>query len=306
MFNTPKTIDTLERLTADARQQGACIVVFPEAFVGGYPKFADFGVRVGSRSEQGRDLYRSYHDAAITVPSAETDRIGSVARQHGIYLVVGVIEKDQGTLYCAVLTFADTGELLGTHRKVLPTAAERYIWGRGDGSTMPVFDTNCGKVGACICWENYMPLMRMAMYAKGIEIYCAPTVDDRDTWLSTCRHIAVEGRCFVLTAVQHFTRDHWPDCDLSVPAATGSLSDDGSSEPRPLIRGGSAIVSPFGEVLAGPLFNKEGVLVAEIDLNDVTRGKLDLDVSGHYARSDIFQLTVDERPKASVTFFAAD
>jgi nitrilase len=208
-----------------------------------------------------------------------------------VYLVIGVIEREIGTLYCTVVFFAPDGTFLGKHRKLMPTAMERLIWGFGDGSTLPVYETPYGKLGAVICWENYMPLLRMAMYSKGIQLYCAPTADDRDTWIPTMQHVALEGRCFVLTACQHLRRGECP------PDYAAVQGDD----PKTVImRGGSAIIGPLGQVLAGPVFNEDAILVAEIDPADITRGKYDFDVVGHYARPDIFRLHVNEKPAPPV------
>jgi predicted amidohydrolase len=198
-------------LAAEAAAEGARLAVFPEAFVGGYPKGIDFGARVGSRSAEGREWFRRYYESAISVPGPETEAIGEAAAAHRMYMVVGVIERCGGTLYCTALFFGPDGALLDKHRKLMPTAMERLIWGMGDGSTIPVLDTEIGRIGAVICWENYMPLLRTAMYAGGIEIYCAPTVDDRDVWAASMRHIAVEGRCFVLSSAQYLTRADCPD-----------------------------------------------------------------------------------------------
>jgi nitrilase len=291
LFDTEATLVKLERLAEEAARAGVKLAVFPEAFVGGYPKGMDFGARVGSRTAEGRDWFARYHSSAIVVPGPETEAIGAVAREHAMHIVVGIIERDGGTLYCTVLFFAPDGVLLGKHRKVMPTAMERIIWGQGDGSTLPVFETEIGKIGAVICWENYMPLLRTAMYGQGIELYCAPTVDDRDTWALSMRHIAFEGRCFVLSAVQYMTRDDAP-ADAPIEAAPGET----------LIRGGSVIVGPLGEILAGPVYDQEAVLLAEIDLSALPKAKFDLDVVGHYARPDIFSLTVDARVKAPVVF----
>jgi nitrilase len=291
VFNAPATLDKIGGLTADAARDGASLVVFPEAFVSAYPKGLDFGARVGMRSAEGRDVFRRYFDSAIDVPGPATDALARTARACGVYLVLGVIEREIGTLYCTVLFFAPDGALLGKHRKVMPTAMERLIWGCGDGSTLPVFETPLGKLGAVICWENYMPLLRMTMYSKGIELYCAPTADDRDTWLSSMQHIALEGRCFVLTACQYLRR---ADCPADYATVHG---DDPSTV---IMRGGSAIVGPLGQVLAGPLFNENGVLTAEIDLGELPRSKYDFDVVGHYARPDIFRLHVNEKAAKSV------
>jgi len=291
-FDTEATMVRVERLVAEAASQGAALAVLPEALIGGYPKGADFGATVGRRTAEGREWFHRYRDAAIEVPGPFTDRLGELARGHGIVLVVGVIERDGGTLYCTVVFLGADGTLLGKHRKVMPTAVERLIWGQGDGSTLPVLETTVGRVGAVICWENYMPQLRLAMYAQGIQLYCAPTVDDRETWGATMRHIALEGRCFVLAACQYARRSDYPD-DYPVAA-------DGPD--TVLIGGGSVIVDPLGQVLAGPARDGEAVLVADLDLAAIDRAVLDLDVVGHYARPDIFRLEVDTRPKPSVSF----
>jgi nitrilase len=201
------------------------------------------------------------------------------------------MERDGGTLYCTVLFLGPDGRLLGKHRKLMPTALERLVWGFGDGSTLPVIPTPFGRLGSVICWENYMPMLRMAMYAKGVQLYCASTVDDRETWIPTMRHIALEGRCFVLSACQHIRRGDYPADYHPI---------QGDDPGTVLIRGGSCIVSPLGELLAGPHYEGEHVLVAEVDLAEIARGKFDLDVVGHYARPDVFRLHVNERATPAV------
>ena len=277
-FDLDRTLDKTRSLVEQAAKDSD-IVVFPEAFVSGYPKGFDFGTKVGGRTPEGRVWFRRYFESAIDVPGPAVDALGAMARDHSVHLVIGVIERKVGTLYCTVLFFAPSGELLGKHRKVMPTAMERIIWGCGDGSTLPVFDTAAGRVGAVICWENYMPLLRMAMYQKGIQLYCAPTVDDRDVWQHTMHHIALEGRCFVLAACQYMDRSGFPQ----------DYPGD-----QTLIRGGSVIVGPLGQTLAGPLFGEEGILRAELNLDEIVEGKFDLDVTGHYARPDIFRFHVNE------------
>jgi len=284
-FDSDASVDKLEALAAEAARGGAALAVFPEALIGGYPKGIDFGVRLGSRSDAGREQFRRYYDGAIAVPGPVVERLGEIAAGLGMALVVGVIERDRGTLYCTVVFIDADGRYLGKHRKLMPTALERVVWGCGDGSTMPVFDTPLGRLGAAICWENYMPLYRAHLYGRGIELYCAPTVDERDQWQASMRHIAWEGRCFVLSACQYLRRGDLPD-DLDCA--------QGHDPETTLIRGGSVIVSPLGEVLAGPVYDQETVLVAELDLDDIARGKFDLDVAGHYARPDVFALHVDD------------
>jgi nitrilase len=250
-----------------------------------------FGTVVGSRSPQGRFTWQRYWANAVDVPGPGTEALGAAAREAGVFLAMGVIERDsqfsRGTLYCTLLYFGPDGRLLGKHRKLKPTAAERLIWGEGDGSTLTVLDTGLGKIGGLICWENYMPLARMAMYGKGVELYLAPTADQRDSWQATLRHIACEGRCFVLGCNQFVTKEMYP-ADL-----VGR--EDLANQPEILCRGGSAIISPLGDVLAGPLYDQEGILYADLDLAEIARGKLDFDVAGHYARPDVFQLRINER-----------
>ncbi len=291
-FDREKTLGKVHRLAREAAQQGAQLVVFPEAFVSGYPRGLDFGAVVGSRTDKGREDFRRYWESSVDVPGPAVNELARAARNNKIYLVVGVVERDGGTLHCCVLFFAPDGTYLGKHRKVMPTASERLVWGFGDGSTLPVFDTPLGKLGAVICWENYLPLLRAAMYAKGIEIYCAPTADSRDSWVATVRHIATEGRCFVLSCNQFNRRRDFPsDYDSAFGKDPDSV----------VTRGGSCIVDPFGNLLAGPNYADEAILFAELDRDQIIRGKYDLDVVGHYSRPDIFQLTVDERPKRPVT-----
>lgn len=279
------------KLIREAADKGARLIVFPEAFLGGYPKGASFGAPVGLRRPEGREDYRRYHAGAIDLDGPEVAALAEATGETGAFVVIGVIERDGGTVYCTALFLDGKNGLVAKHRKLMPTGAERLIWGFGDGSTLPVIETSLGRIGAVICWENYMPMLRMAMYDRGITLYCAPTADDRDTWAGSMRHIALEGRCFVLSACQYITRDAYPadyDC---------ALGDDPATV---LLRGGSMIIAPLGEVLAGPDFSGETILYAQIDPAEIMRGKYDFDVTGHYARPDIFQLTVDVAPKRAV------
>src|SRR5690242_4778987 len=262
-FDRERTLEKAAVLSAEAASKGARLVVFPEAFISAYPRGLDFGAVVGNRTDEGRRDFQRYWESCVDVPGPAVDQLARIAHANNIYLVMGVIEREGGTLYCTVLFFAPDGTYLGKHRKLMPTASERLVWGFGDGSTMPVYDTPLGKLGAVICWENYLPLMRASMYAKGIELYCAPTADSRDSWTASMRHIAVEGRCFVLSANQFNRRRDFPAdyrCSLS-------------KDPEAIVcRGGSCIVDPFGNFLAGPSLEGETILVAEIDPAQIVRG----------------------------------
>jgi nitrilase len=279
LLNTPATLMRVERLCRAAALADACLIVFPEALLGGYPKSLTFGATVGSRTEEGRDLFVRYAKAAILCPGIETEMLAKWANELRLHIVIGVVERDGSTLYCTSLIFSPDGGLISKHRKLIPTATERLLWGQGDGSTMQVVGTEIGRIGVAICWENYMPLYRQHLYEQGVQLWCAPTVDARDMWLTSMRHIAYEGRCFVLSACQYLTKEDWPD-DLQEVGGT--------------IEGRSAVISPGGEILAGP-YSEEGLIITGIDLDDILRGKFDLDVAGHYNRRDIFSLLVREK-----------
>jgi nitrilase len=282
------SIQKMIRLATEAADNDAQLVLFPEAFIAGYPRGFSFGATVGNRSREGRALFRRYADSAVTGPGPDTLLLSETAEDLGIHLAVGLVEKDAahpGTLYCSLAIFDNHGELLNLHRKIKPTASERLIWGEGDGSGLRTSPTPYGRLGGLICWENYMPLARTTLYSQGIEIYLAPTADARESWQSTMRHIALEGRCFVLSANQFVTKADYPT-DLGKEAMRElELADD------PLCRGGSAIIGPLGDYLAGPLWDEEGILYATLDPADITEARFDFDVVGHYSRPDLFQLS---------------
>jgi nitrilase len=291
-FDAEACVDKAVRLIGEAAATGATVILFPEAFITGYPKGLNFGLAVGARDPVGREEFRLYLDAAIEVPGPQTARLGEAAAASRAYVVIGVIERELGTCYCTALFFGPDGALLGKHRKLMPTVLERVIWGFGDGSTLTVVDSPYGRIGSVICWENYMPMLRMAMYSKNVALYCAPTADDRDPWLPSMQHVALEGRCFVLTACQFLRKRDLP---ATVRVSLGDTPD------AVLMRGGSAIINPLGKVLAGPHFGSETILTAELDLDEIGRGKFDFDVAGHYSRPDVFQLSVNESPMRAVT-----
>jgi nitrilase len=291
LFDRQATVEKSIQLIHETANQKAQMVLFPEAFIPAYPRGLSFGMVVGSRSHEGREIWQRYWDNAVDIPGPATEALGEAVRETGIYLAMGVIERDTqfsgGTLYCTLLYFGPDGQIHGKHRKLKPTGAERLIWGEGDGSTLTVLPTELGNIGGLICWENYMPLARMAMYSKGVELYLAPTADQRDTWQATMRHIACEGRCFVLGCNQYVTKYMYPTDLQNHPEMI--------ERPEVICRGGSVIISPLGKVIAGPLYDKESILFADLDMSEIVRAKVDFDVVGHYARSDVFQLTVNEQ-----------
>jgi nitrilase len=295
LFDLKGSVDKAVQLIQACSAKGANLILFPEAFLPAYPRGLTFGTVVGSRMQAGRDTWLRYWDNCVDITSPTTEILSKAANA---YLAIGIIERDRdvnfGTLYCTLLYFSPQGKILGIHRKLKPTASERLIWGEGDGSTLTVLDTEFGKIGGLICWENYMPLARMAMYAKGVEVYLAPTADARDSWQATLRHIALEGRCFVLGCNQFVTKDMYPSDLVGI--------EDLELQPEVMCRGGSVIFSPLGEVIAGPLYDEEGILYAELEYDQVIKSRYDFDVVGHYARPDVFQLTVNEVPQVSVRY----
>ncbi|KAI6176970.1 CN hydrolase domain-containing protein [Aphelenchoides bicaudatus] len=263
IYNTEATLQKLRHFVEKAAAEKAELVLFPEAFVGGYPKGLDFGVKLGTRSDEGREEFQRYFKSAITYDGKESTEIASIAAEFKIHIVVGVVERDGGTLYCSVFFYGPNGDRIGKHRKLMPTAVGKVL----------------GKIGAAICWENYMPLLRTHYYEQGIQIYLAPTVDDRDVWLSTMRMIALEGRCFVVSACQYMTTENYPD---------GHPANDKSG--KVLIRGGSCVVSPLGKILVEPVFDKEAFHLVDIDLDEIIKGKFDLDSVGPLRSSGCFSV----------------
>ncbi len=283
------TTQTLEKILAFEEPIKQChcqLLVMPEALLGGYPKGSDFGTRVGYRTDEGRTEFLKYWRQAVDMDGPELKALGKFAKRCSTSLVIGIIERGDSTLYCTAVFISEHGQIMAKHRKLIPTASERLIWGQGDGSTLPVIETSCGRIGAAICWENYMPLLRTTLYAKKLDIWCAPTVDDRDIWQSSMQHIAYEGRNFLISA-----------CQYQPPPSDTILTDINWPKDKPLIRGGSVIISPLGERLTEPLYDKEGLVHTEIDLDDIIKARYDLDTVGHYSRPDIFKLTVDETPR---------
>ena len=285
---TPKTVEKILSYEQELIDKKVKLVVLPEATIGGYPKGSQFGTYLGYRLPEGRKEFVEYHKQSIEVPGPEISQLEGLSKRTGTMIVTGVIERGGSTLYCTMVYIDPDRGLVGKHRKLMPTATERLVWGQGDGSTLYVAESKeLGGIGGGICWENYMPLYRAAYYAKGLNIYVAPTVDDREIWASLIKTIAVEGRQFAISAVPFLS---WEEHTRDVP---------GYTREQP-INGGSLIVDPYGEVLAGPFVGEEGLLTAEIDLDIILEARYDLDPTGHYTRPDVFKLTVDERPRGVV------
>ena len=280
------TIDRIAERTAEAARAGAGLVVFPETFVPAYPSSVWAKALAGWAEPGAREAFALLHRESLAVPGADADRLGTIACEHGVWLVVGVNELDPtrpGTLYNSLLTYGPDGTLALHHRKLVPTNHERLVWGQGDGRGLRAIETPLGRIGGLICWENYMPLARFALYESGVEIYIASTADDGDSWQATLRHIALESRAFVV-APCHFQR-------------AGSYPDDFPLrrllDGRDLLgRGGSAILAPDGAYLAGPLYDEEGILYAELDPDRLREARQRFDPAGHYHRPDVLKLSV--------------
>jgi nitrilase len=280
------TVDKLVRLVAETAGEGASLVVFPETFVSVYPSSAWAKALAGWSDERAKEAFALFAEQAVSVPGAAADRIGEAAREYGVWVVTGVTEVDPerpGTLYNSLLYHAPDGRLALRHRKLVPTNHERLVWGQGDGGGLRAIPTELGRIGGLICWENYMPLARFALYESGVEIYIASTADDGETWQSTIVHIARESRAFVV-APSHFQRAAaYPD-DFPLRAELEGHDVIG--------RGGSAVLAPDGSYLAGPLYDEEGVLYAELDPAVLRAERQRFDPAGHYHRPDVLRLKV--------------
>lgn len=287
LFDLEKTTAKVIYLIEKAANENVDIIVFPESFIPCYPRGLSFGFVVGSRNEDGRKDWLRFNQNSFDENSAESKMIGEAAKKYGVYVSIGVTEKEEntGTLYCSNFIYDPNGEIINKHRKLKPTGSERLIWGEGDGSTLKVSETPYGKIGSLICWENYMPLPRVHMYQQGVGLYLAPTADSRDSWQNTIRHIAIEGRCFVIACNQYVTKSMYPT-DLAT-------YDELDEMPEVMSRGGSAIIDPFGNYVVEPVYNKEVILTAVLNLDLITSSRMDFDPNGHYARKDVLQLFVN-------------
>jgi len=298
ILDKTKTLELAVGFIDKAASQGAELVVFPEGFVSGYPAWI-WRLRPGGDWNIYEQLHARLLNSAVNLDNGELAPLREAARKHNITVVCGINERDgklsQATIYNTVVVIGADGSILNRHRKLMPTNPERMVWGFGDGSGLNVIDTPVGRIGTLICWENYMPLARYALYGQGIEIYIAPTYDSGDGWIGTLQHIAREGRCWVIGSGVTLTRDDIPD---DFPNRNSLYP-----ETEQWINGGdSVVIAPGGQIIAGPLRNEKGLLFADIDITRVAPAKRALDVAGHYARPDVFTLQVNRQAQSPVTF----
>lgn len=295
------SLDKACRLIREAAGEGARLVVFPEAFLPGYPVWVWF--MPGGHTHPLRELYTELHANSVSVPGPATDVLGAVAAECDVTVAIGVNERNSessdSTLFNTLLYIGSDGSVLGRHRKLIPTTAEKLVWGRGDGSDLEVYDLPFGRLGGLICWENYMPLARYALSAWGAQLHAAPTWDRGEPWLSTMRHVAKEGRVFVLGSCQAFHMDDIPERYTFKEKYLGAM--DGWLNP-----GGTVIVDPDGKVVAGPADKEETILYADVRPDQLVGPRWQIDVAGNYARPDVFELRVHRRSTPALTVVEAE
>lgn len=288
LFDKEKTMKKVLDYVEEAAGNGAQLIVFPESFVPCYPYGMSFGFSVGARTQEGREDWKRYYDNSMVVPGEETELLGQAAEKYRVYISIGITERDavNATLYCTNLIFSPDGKLAAKHRKLKPTGAERYIWGDGYEGHFPVVETPWGVMGSLICWENYMPLARVALYEKGTAIYLAPNTNDNPEWFDTIRHIAIEGHCYVVNVDQYVRRESYPK-DLNAQDEIGKL-------PETIMRGGSCVVDPYGHYVNEPVWDREGIIYADLDMEAVPSSRMEFDGVGHYSRPDVLELRVND------------
>ena len=288
MFDKAACVEKAVRLIQEAAGQQAELIVFPELFIPGYPYGMTFGFTVGSREAGGRKDWSTYYDNSILIPGPETDQLSQAAAKAHAYVSIGVSERapPTATLYNSNIIFSPTGELLTRHRKLKPTGAERMVWGDANQDYFPIADTPWGPMASMICWESYMPLARAALYQKGLTLYISPNTNDNEEWQATIRHIAIEGRCYFINCDMYFTRNMYPS-GLHCPEEIDNLNDI-------VCRGGSCVIDPYGHYAAEPVWDKEQIIYASLDMNQVPASRMEFDPCGHYARPDILELIVHE------------
>ncbi len=288
MFDKAACIEKALKLIDECAANGAELVVFPELFIPGYPYGMTFGFRVGSRNADGRKDWKVYYDNSILADGPEMQQLIEKAKEKGMYLSIGYSERDTvtGTLYNSNMMIAPDGTALN-HRKLKPTGSERVVWGDADRDYFPVMETPWGPMGNLICWESYMPLARIALYQKGISLYISPNTNDNPEWQDTIRHIAIEGHCYFINCDMFFTRADYPK--------TASAEEEIAKLPEIACRGGSCVVDPFGHVVSDTIWDREGIIYAELDMQKVPASKMEHDVCGHYARPDVLKLQVEDK-----------
>lgn len=288
LFDKAACLKKAVALTEEAAAKGAELIVFPELFIPGYPYGMNFGFTVGSRTAEGRLDWQRYYENSILVPGEETAALSAAAKAAGAYLSIGVSERDPitATLYNSNLIFSPEGELVSMHRKLKPTGSERVVWGDAQSHYFPVAETPWGPMGAMICWESYMPLARTALYQKGVTLYLSPNTNDNPEWQATIQHIAIEGRCFFINCDMLITKESYPK-DLHCPEEIARLS----SIP---CRGGSCVIDPYGHYVTEPVWDREAIIMADLDMTRVPASRMEFDPCGHYARPDVLELTVHE------------
>lgn len=284
LFNKSACLAKALALIEEAAGHGAELIVFPELFIPGYPYGMTFGFTVGSRTEEGRRDWKRYYDASILADGEEAQALAEAAKKHGVYLSIGISERDPvtATLYNSNLMISPEGVIMN-HRKLKPTGSERVVWGDADRDFFPVMDTPWGPMGSMICWESYMPLARCALYQKGVTLYISPNTNDNPEWQDTIRHIAIEGHCYFINCDMFFTKDTYPG-DLAG-------ADEVRRLPETVCRGGSCVIDPSGHAVTDVLWDREGILYAELDMQKVPASRMEHDVCGHYARPDVLKLS---------------
>ena len=288
LFDKDACVEKAVKLIHEAAAQGSELIVFPELFIPCYPYGMTFGFTVGSRNADGRKDWKRYYDNSILCPGPETEILGQAAREANAYVSIGVSERDplSATLYNTNLVFTPDGKLDAIHRKLKPTGAERVVWGDANKNYFPITDTPWGPMGSMICWESYMPLARVALYEKGVTLYLSPNTNDNEEWQATIRHIAIEGHCFFVNCDMYFTRDMYPK-DLLSQEEIGRLNDI-------VCRGGSCVVDPYGHYVTQPVWDKEEIIYADLDMDMVPSSRMEFDATGHYARPDVLELRIHE------------
>lgn len=285
LFDKAACLEKALRLIGECASQGAELIVLPELFIPGYPYGLTFGYTVGSRTEAGRQDWKRYYDNSLLAGGPEMAKLIAAAKERRVYLSIGYSERDEAaaTLYNSNMMIAPDGRALN-HRKLKPTGSERVVWGDANRDFFPVLETPWGPMGSLICWESYMPLARAALYQKGITLYLAPNTNDNEEWQSTVRHIALEGHCYFINCDMFFTRESYP--------AGLRCAEEVSRLPETVCRGGSCVIDPFGHPVTQTLWDREGILYAELDMQKAPASRMELDVCGHYARPDVLSLQI--------------